>query len=307
MANCVWTVSAALLIGTFLSPASWANSGTARIVQNPSGKIGREATVQKDSDMTAQQQDQLRFAAENLLEHINAARLALAFRDKPTAQAHVNSALVIAAGLENASPEYRTKTKVQSGKFTYEFDDVEKSHYVPVAGDVIAMKEITTGPFWSKNEGKAVKDVELVYVSIDVNVAEATDALLHAQKELEKDQWNAAQDTLQQFVEKTLKAETVAELPVEKARDNLALTKAFLQNTNYDAARHSLSHAEDALEEMEKDERYADRKQMIAHMHQAVDELKTHIENKDPQALDKAKEKVQSWWMELKSWSERKM
>ena len=93
-------------------------------------------------------------------------------------------------------------------------------------------------------------------------------------------------------------------MPVDKARDNILLTRDFIANGNYAGARYALKHADDALDEMQKDDTYAIHRDEIASMRKDVRHLQHVIAKKDPTMMHKAGAKLDKWWSELKDWSD---
>lgn len=271
---------------------------------NAQAPAAADTGTQTTAGATARAQVEQRYAAESMIEHVNLARLALALKNKEEAAQHIQSAKSLAATL--AGTENQIRKRVQSGRFTYEYGDNTQEHYFPIAGGMIERKEFDTGPFWAEREGVAVKNAEVAYVSIAVDTKAATEKLNQAETALKDDNVNQASRALDDLVNTTVTAEKTEELPLVKAQDNLALAKGFLRAKNYAGARFALGHAEDAMEAMTSDQRYTQHDQRIQAIQSEVQQMQATLDKNDPSLLDKAEAKMNTWWEELKSWSDKK-
>lgn len=262
---------------------------------------GTEAAT---SDQAAQEQ---RFAAERMIEHVNYARIAAALKNKSNALNHIQMAQQYATLLQSSAPEYRTKQRVQSGRFTYEYNRDTREHYYPIATGIVERKELDTGPFWSDQKGVAVKNAEAAYISISIDPSKSLEYLQKAKTELDENDFNDASEELDDLIKASVEAEKVKEMPLVKAQDNINLARHFLRAQNYDGARFALKHAENAIKDMEGDEQYSQQSQRIQDMHAQVEKLRTRLAKKDPTMLDKAQAQLNEWWQELRSWSKDTM
>ncbi len=84
------------------------------------------------------------------------------------------------------------------------------------------------------------------------------------------------------------------------------MARAFLFGKNYDGASYALKHADEALDEMHKDNKNEARRTDIAAMRKDVNDLQEHIKKKDPNMIDKATKKIDTWWENLKNWAKDK-
>ena len=255
---------------------------------------------------TPEEQAQQRVAAEYLIDHVNTARLDLAINKAPDAQNEISQAKNMVTVLDNSATEYRTRTKVQAGRFTYEYNHASRDHYFPLGGGMVERKEFDTGPFWSSQEGIAVKNAEIAYITINIDTKETAEKLNEAQEALNKNELDDAGDALDDILESSIKAEQVDTLPLVKAQDNLTLARAFLQAKNYDGARFSLKHAQDGIDAMKSDDRYKSHDARIDAMSSEVKQMQDVLAKNDPTLMDKAQAKVVAWWNELKGWSNDK-
>lgn len=241
-------------------------------------------------------------AAENFVEYVNYARIAIAMKEYDTAKDTIVAAKDVFDKLKMNTVEQRKVTSIESNRVSYKYENAGNNHYFPINAGPVSIKQVKTGPFWanSKNKGMAVVDAEVVNVTLDLNDKRIPKYMDDALNAMDNKDYNAAQYNLAQINKKAVKESTAVKTPLVKARDNLSLAESFLESQNYDGARYALKHADTALNEAEKDKNYAARKPRIIEMRNEITELSSLIKAKDPSALDKAKAKIKSWWAELK-------
>ena len=238
--------------------------------------------------------------AQRFIEQINAARISLSLEQDAQAQAAIAQAQ--SALSEMTTPNYRQLRTARIGSAAADDSD-SKPYYFPVEIDAgpVAVKKMETGPIWQKN-GIAVTDAEIVYLTLDLKDQSASSALQKASDAIVRHHRKSAQTILARLIEDTIQVETAVTVPVEKARDNIFLTREFIRAHNYDGARYALGHASEALDSMEQDTRYATRKGALSTMRKEVHELKLTIEKRDPSLLTQADASLARWWQEMNEW-----
>ena len=248
---------------------------------------------------TATKLQTLKSSAENFVEYINYARVALAMKDYVIAKDTLVAAKDTLAQLK-AAKALPKRGGVQSSRLTY--NQGKAAHYFPIAAGPVSVKEVKAGPFWasSNDKGIAVTDAEMVYINLDLNNEKISANLDEAINDIDNKNYNSAQDRLSTISDEVVKEDTAVKTPLLRARDNLSLASSFFEYKNYDAARFALNHADKALDVAERDKTYASRKIRISELRQEISQLQAQIKANDPTALQKAGEKIKSWWNELK-------
>lgn len=261
-------------------------------------------TVQTAARDTGRAIKDPRLAAERFIEHVNYARVAIALKDSAMAKQHIAEAREMVAVLKNIKVEERRITKIQSGRIVYEYETNVKNHYFPIekldAGPV-EVKKVDNGPVWANAKGIAVTDAEMVYLSLDLSNDKAEKGLEDAWIELERNDASKAQYALEKMIGTIVSVDTTIDLPLDKAIDNIALTRSFIAAKNYDGARFSLKHADKALETLEKDARYSARKNAMTTYRKEVADLQNTLKSKDPTVFEKADITLDKWWVGIKS------
>ncbi len=216
-------------------------------------------------------------ASQSFLNNINSARVALAVKNGPLASTHVNEAQKKLSYLRSLSAERRGVSTIQSGRVTY--DSGRSYRYYPLETGPITVKSMKKGPFWQQ-ASVAVTDAESVYLTLDLNDDSANEYLSEAKRYIAAKEYEDADDELADLTDAIVSVDNEVALPLVKARDNLALARHFVVAKNYDGARYALRHADSALDDMEDDENYANRRQSIASMREDVADLQDVIANR---------------------------
>ena len=80
----------------------------------------------------------------------------------------------------------------------------------------------------------------------------------------------------------------------------------FIAGKNYDGAKYALKHADKALDDMQNSDDYESHRTNIITLRQDVKDLQNYIEKRDPTMIQKADDKMDKWWQEMKNWSKSK-
>lgn len=243
-----------------------------------------------------------RVAALSFVEHVNFARVALAIKNSTLANQHIMQAQNLITVIKSATLEQRRVTQVESGRIVYQYDTEYKYHYFPIQTGPVQVKTISNGPIWAKND-LAVTDADIVYLSLDLTGDKAENYLRDAESAIAEKNLKLADDQLAQLTDAVVTVDSKVAQPNLVAHDNIALARNFIAGKNYDGAKFALNHADDALDDMSKDEKNKSRLSEIAAMRADVKNLQDYIAKKDPTLIQQANTKIDTWWKELKNWS----
>ena len=243
--------------------------------------------------------------SSRFIEHVNYARVALALKDLRTARAHLIAAQHVVALLKTPAAKTVRVTKIQSGRIVYQYETKYSDHYFPIETGPIELKKISNGHGWTKNRGIAVTDAEIVYLTLDLSGDSVNRHLNEAINAVDQREINVAQDHLEDLMDDVITVDKSVDVPLDKAQDNIALARSFIAAKNYDGARYALKHADDALDAMERDDRYDPYKKSLATMRHEVNGLEKQVAKKDPTLLNKVDAKMAKWAKELKSWANK--
>jgi hypothetical protein len=218
------------------------------------------------------------------------------------ARQHINQARNMATIIRGATVENRRITQLESGRIVYQYDTQYKYHYFPIQTGPVQVKQMDNGPLWAAND-LAVSDADIVYLTLDLTSGKVDEYLYNAEKSIADGNLKDADSQLAQLTETVVVVESITSVPSDKAHDNIALARAFINGKNYDGASYALKHADDALDEMQRSDTYKTRRTEIISMRKDVSALQAHIAKKDPTMIQKAATKLDTWWKDLKDWS----
>lgn len=287
----VYASAAALICA--LPVASFAEDLTAKSAVASKADVG-EAKAADTSD-------QLRESASEFVQRLNYARVALAMTNAPLAKQHITEAQRLLGAIRLSNPEQLQMANVGAGRVTYK--DTENKFYYPVQTGPILIEKTKQGPITNR-EALAVTDAEIAYVTLDFRDNEADKLLAKALQEIDSEDLKGAQTDLGKLMDKVVHTDnSEVSMPLDRARDNIALARSFIVMENYDGARFALKHADKALDEMEKDQRYTSRRDALGTLRQDVAALNKNVQKNDPSTWRKADKKMNEWWTNLKSWA----
>ncbi len=268
---------------------------------SPNSSMTNKNTHTQTNVSQAQVSTDARSAAEDFVGHINYARIALAHNDADRAAKHVREARRIAELMENTTTEQRIDN-LEAGRVTYNRDSEHKYHYFPIQTGPVQVKKYGHGPMWAKDD-LAVTDADIVYLTVDLSGNKPMKRLDQAQQDITDGHLGSADIQLAMLTEETVTVDNKVALPLVKARDNIHLASNFLASGNYAGARYALKHADKALDTMENSDEYGSHHNEIVSMRKQVNSLQHSISKKNPSVARKASAKLNTWWQELKDWS----
>jgi YfdX protein len=243
-----------------------------------------------------------RIAATGFIEHVNFARVALAMKNTALARQHIAQARSMVTVMKSASLEQRVITEVESGRIVYKYDTDYKYHYFPIQTGPVQVKTMDSGPAWATND-LAVTDADIVYLTLDLTGDKAETHLAEADAAIVINNLKRADAHLAQLTEAVVTVDSKVAMPSVKARDNIALARSFIAGQNYEGASYALKHADDALDDMQKDYNNKARVADIAAMRKDVRSLQDYVAKKDPNMIQKANARMDLWWEDLNNWS----
>jgi hypothetical protein len=253
------------------------------------------------SPITKKEMADPRVAATSFVEHVNFARVALAMKNTDLARQHITQARNMVTVIKSATVEQRVITEVESGRIVYQYDTEYKYHYFPIQTGPVQVKTVDSGPVWATND-LAVTDADIVYLTLDLTGDKAEIHLGEAEAALTVNDLKLADEHLAQLTEAVVTVDSKIAMPSVKAHDNIALARNFIAGRNYEGAHYALKHADDALNEMQKDNNNKARLADLTAMRQDVRNLQEYIAKKDPTMIQKANAKMDKWWKELNNW-----
>ena len=271
---------------------------------NAANTITTNTVAQAKAPISSDAISDPRVAAQNFVAHVNYARVALAMKNADLAQQHIGQARNMVVLITSATTEQRRVQNVTAGRVNYTFDTVHKYNYFPLEAGPMKIKEVSDGPIWAKNS-LAVTDADIVMLTLDLSNDKAETYLTEAEAYVKEGKLVEAQIKLGELTDAVVSVDNRVSIPADKAHDNISIAQNFLRGQNYDGARYALGHADDALDEMQRDEAYKEHQSNIVEMRKEVKDLRDIIAKKDPTLLQKSNARLDQWMKDLKIWARK--
>jgi flagellin-specific chaperone FliS len=274
---------------------------------NTSGMMESQNTQPESGGMNAANEQAVnnpRLAAQRFIGHLNGAKLALSLHESETARANLVKAQDMLSILKSTLAEGQTFDHMAFGRVYYGDPSME-GVYVPMDNG-----EIETGPvkvktvseqnsLWRRKEGVAISNAEIAYITLALQDTRPERTLADAMAALHRKDEKEALNLINDLFKDVVKIESAVPQPIDKARDNILLARNFIVNNHFDAARYALGHANDALEELEKDDRFEKAKSHLKTVREEIIILNEAAEKEDATIAVKAQNRLDKIWQDL--------
>ena len=227
--------------------------------------------------------------ASRVVERTARARAEIGKKDKDAAARYVREALLNVQGIEAARPRSPQPLKV-----TMYTEMVQISVNQPVLEGRGSADR--SGPVKGEGKPQVVSNVQGEATRVFLNVTQAKGHLESARKALEGGDLAAADQALAAVEKDVTAASVVGDLPLLKARQNLAMALGQIRKRNYKDAAAPLREASSALSDYAKTQsRYAGE---AAKLRAEIDALAGSVE----QNPGDAENKIAKWWNDVDDW-----
>ena len=209
-------------------------------------RITARVDTKADVTLSAAEQRAVSIAAGRLLRHTYDARAALKAEDRKQAAAEIAKAQKLAAIIEQAVPSYTVKSQIAAGDLSYEDEDTLKPTIIPIF-DELDKVSLVAPLRQAKAEGKtpaeAVVADELREMRVSLDLGMAKGGLDLAGIKLENDDIEGAEQALAAVMGSLHFSLLEVDLPLDRARENLMLAKAAIEEGDKIEARAVLAEA----------------------------------------------------------------
>lgn len=161
----------------------------------------------------------------------------------------------------------------------------------------------STGMAERSGTAPVVKSVEGGYTAVAVDLKMAKDHLLAAKTALQNNQTAQADSALAAVQSGVMLVSVQRDLPLVRARENLALAQQMAQNGNVSAASAPLQAAVNSLEEYQRmNQGTSQNLSQIAQLQQQISSYSSSIQQQDP---SQASATIGNWWNEVSDITDR--
>lgn len=237
-----------------------------------------------------------------MLSYVNLAYIATDMGKYDRAISDVREAQAIASNLEIDSPTFVTESKLEYGKLTYDIKGEQVSYYIPKINNTFVIPDYDHF-LQSKNMSGAIKrDARTVSARLDVNLNHVGKLLSTAFNDLKQERYNSTRVELAELHHSALISEANVKRPQRSIHDNLRLTQALINSSQYKSAQYSLEHAREELDAYKQNPlKVADSKTLLK-MDTQIIAMEMRLKGKAPVKIQKADRRIGQWINTVDGW-----
>lgn len=246
-------------------------------------------------------------AAASMLHHTDMARQAIRERNQQKAKTHIDQALEAAGKIQTTAetiPIYTEFEQVsvieplQAARTEREGESTA-SREAPQTQTQTQSAERQQQPSTQQPSGAVVEDVEGGFTSVAVDMSQARTHLDAAKTALRNNDMMGADRALQAVQTSVSMTTAQADMPLVKARQNLALALTQVRENQASAAQAPLKEAIDALESY---------RQMPSAKHsteaaQLSRDIQNYVGTMQQKSQSATAEQIQQWWNMVANWT----
>ena len=294
-------LAATLLSGTISVLPAFAEDSTPSAPAKTMEKVSppptsMEATQKAPAmnDKEKQEYKSMLTEASQMMGHVAIANIALLHNLPDEATENVQKALTIATKLEGQTAQLNADS-MKLGKLSYHFVSGESHDYwLPVENNAFVVSSLDSEFMKSKKPKAAAEDAQIVTTKITLNTKQVLNSLEKASRALSAKDYGNAQVALFNAMDSTISRETISELPLVTAQDNLVLAKELLKSKDFDGASYALNHAKNALADYKKDAG-KDKSAEAGKLQAEISALQKEMKTDKPSASAKIENHIENW------------
>ena len=187
-----------------------------------------------------------------MLGRVSIASIALLHNLTDAVTVNIQKALAIATKLKGQPAELNANT-IKFGKLKYRSAAGEIQYYwLPMENDTFVVNNLDSEYLQSKKAGVEEEDAQIVYSLVALDTKRELESLQKAAAAMSAKNYSEAQIALFTAMHSTISEETISELPLVTAHDNLVLARELFKSKELAGARFALNHAKEAMTEYQK-------------------------------------------------------
>ena len=270
-----------------------------------SAQAGGSQKSSPATDSNKQEYKSMLQEASTMMGHVGIANIALLHNMTDEATDNVQKALTIARKLEGQTTQLNADL-IKLGKLKYHSANGDTHDYwLPMGEDTFVVSNLDSEYLKSKQPKAAEEDAQVVNTKVALDVKQVRDSLEKAASAISAKNYGDAQVALFNAEQSTFTDETISELPLVTARENLALAKELAKSKDYDGASFALNHAKDALKEYQKTAE-KDKAAQLAKLQTEISALQTEIAKDKPSVAANIEKRISGWLHEIEGIWEKK-
>ncbi len=284
--------------------------------QQAAPSIATQVSVDQQNELTDDERLGVSSAAARLLKHVNQARRAIVRNERVEVSRHLEQAQLLGRIVERVMPEIVVKAKITAGDLEYTDEEKVKPLVVPVydelekvsiLGPVVqAKRDAEDRTEEQTSTAPLTLDVKLRHTKVKLDVALAMPLLEQAKKAIADGDTDAAGASLAAIQTGVIFEYAISDLPLERARINLAEAQGLIAQGKHREARFALKVASDSLQRYANgvgDQQSKDAEKLRAE----IDDLLSKTTQDDDKAralLKSFEDTIAGWWDRITGWFE---
>ncbi len=243
------------------------------------------------------QREKTQSLEHKMMGHINLAKFALGLKFPSEATHHIMKAQTIKDQLESQLPELKINSTFNYGKVTYADKHTVKEHYVPVVDDVLLISDYEEIFDHLRQLNWEEVNASVVHVEISVDLREVKSALDESLQDINKKEYDKAQNVLTAIFKNAILVEEEIADPVLSIVENMSLAKAFLNNGQYDKARFTFKSVQKRLANVSGVDN-----DVMNRLSSDLNHLQAELRKKDPTMTESIDDRIDQWRKTFRKW-----
>jgi hypothetical protein len=288
-----------LFIGTILSGAVSVVPALAKDASAPA-QANASQSAPSVTDMNSPEYKSMLREASTMMGHVGVANVALLYNLTDEAKNNVQQALTIARKLEGQTIQLNADF-IKFGKLKYRSaDGAHHDYWLPVMNDSFAVRNLDSDYLNFKHPNAEEEDAQMVNTKVVLDVQQVRNSLEKAATAIGAKNYTGAQIALINAEQSTFADETISEVPLVTARENLVLARELAKSKDFVGANFALNHAKDALTEYQKTVEKKKSAQ-VEKLQTEISGLRTEIAKGNPSYVADIEKRVNGWIHEIES------
>ena len=232
--------------------------------------------------------------SSTMMGYVGIANIALLYNMTDEATDNVQKALTIARKLEGQTAQLNADL-IKLAKLKYRSASGELHDYwLPIENDTFVISDLDSEYLKSKEPKAAEEDTQIVNTKVTLDVKQVRDSLEKAASAISARNYGDAQVALLNAEQSTFTSETIGELPLVTARDNLALARELVKSKDYEGASFALNHEKDALKEYQKTAK-KEKSTQVEKLQTEISALQAEIAKDKPSVAANIEKRISAW------------
>lgn len=231
--------------------------------------------------------------SSDMMAQVDLAKRALDLGLGKDAVYHLNQATKYATELKKKSPEMITASTLRYNNKVFTFNNKYKDYLIPAVDDLFTVSDYNTKINRNPKKDKAAEeDTGIGRYQLALDIRNVESALNKSKQLATKGDVMLARHELNNLYKGAVENSMVYEDPIWAVNDNLMMTRALINEKDFDGARYALKKAAEELSTIKKADKYKGDAKTLATLESDINSLQQTIKKDDPGIVTKIGEKI---------------